>query len=161
MGEVEQQVVDYLTKELDYGKILRIDESEDIDKVFGKYEVTAFWHMSHFGSAWESKPVVAVQITADDRPYGFVGVGDIETEDEFHREMAKLADAFIKKTNTNECISINEARKSWELSSDSDLYSLCVDCLDDIRTIGFNTNIPLDWKLFTSHRTFGFHTLQI
>lgn len=161
MGKIEQEVVNYLINELYYDDILELDETDEIQKVIGKYEIVAWWHPSHFGSAWESKPVVAVQISADDKPNGFLGCGDIEDSTEFHREIRKLADKFLEKTGEVSEEVINEARKRVTvLDSDSDIVALCEECLADVGNLGIDVNIPVQWQIYTSTKSFGEHCLK-
>ena len=161
MGKFEQAVVSFLRNDLDYNEILRLDETDEIEKVIGKYEIVAWWHPSHFGSAWESKPVVAIQISADDRPYGFLGCGDIEDEEEFHREVEKLANKFLEKTGEVSEAIIGEARKRVTvLDSDSDIVSLCEECLADVGNLGIEVNMPVQWQTYSSTKSFGEHALK-
>ena len=81
---------------LHFDDIIKTGNKDWIEKRFGKYEVIVDWYMSHFGSAWPSMPVVGIQIDSDDKPNGYLGTGDIETEDEYIRTVNRLVSRMRK-----------------------------------------------------------------
>lgn len=134
MRDVEHQVIDFL-KKLDYKSILDLEQDDEITKTIvdetgeGKYEITAWWHPGHFGSAWVSAPVVAIDISSDLYPMGFVGVGDIESQSEFDREIDKLCKYFLKRVGELdfEDAPLDEAsrKRVSAMNSESDIMALC------------------------------------
>ena len=170
MRDAEHQVIDFL-KKLDYKSILALEQSDEITKTVvdetgeGKYEITAWWHPGHFGSAWTSAPVVAIDISSDLYPMGFVGVGDIESQSEFDREVDRLCKYFLKRVKEldvqDESLDEASRKRVSAMNSESDIMALCQECLDDVASLGFDVyDIPLKWQTYSSTKSFGEHSMK-
>ena len=100
--DVAQAVRDYLDS-FTFSSITRYDGFEDSERI-GQYEVTVWSHMSHFGSAWESEPIAAIQIDCDSKPNGFLGYSDIESQEEYETivdEMVEKVEKYEKMYQRN------------------------------------------------------------
>lgn len=133
-----EKVREYLLS-LNYSDLTKMSEEEDIEKNIGNFEITVWAYPSHFGSAWRSKPVVAIQIDREDRPNGFAGTQDIESEDEYKREVEQLV-RFIK----NKLDADGDNKKNEDYQSDDD-WKYHPSKLIERRSIGWDISAFLSY----------------
>ena len=133
-----EKVREYLLS-LNYSDLTKMSEEEDIEKNIGNFEITVWTYPSHFGSAWKSKPVVAIQIDREDRPNGFAGTQDIESEDEYKREVEQLVRFIKNKLNAD-----GDNKKNEDYQSDDD-WKYHPSKLIERRSIGWDISAFLSY----------------
>lgn len=104
--DIEQDVKSFQKNEKDIDAIedlltnISFDEiinGKEIEEDIGQYTIWVWSDVVRFGSAWSPKPCVFVQIDREDKPNGYLGVGDMETQQEYDYNIKRLINRMRKE----------------------------------------------------------------